>query len=550
MKNKQLKTWFYDIGALCVLIGLFFVFYLGTRALSVPDEARYGEIPREMLALHDFITPHLNGIKYFEKPTWVYWVGALSIKCFGLNAWALRLPTMLMGLLAAIALYAAGRQLFDRRSGFLAALMLATSFLYFAMAHSLTLDMTLSSWLTISLLSFIVAVDLPVGSSARRNLCWLMFATAALALMTKGLIGIVFPGAIVFLWLLCTHRWRELTALHWLTGLVLFLIIAAPWHVLVQQQNPEFFHFYFIEQHFTRYFTKAMHRYQPWWWFFPVLIGGLLPWTFFLPSALKMSFTKVPKALRDKNYFLILWAVFIFTFFSLSDSKLIPYLIPVLPPLVLLIARYFSVMWLERNRALQTSACATGLLLALMTLALMLAPRLDKHLSPLAIDALKMLAWLTGLWSLALLAWCFKGKTARSLLVVLGVGSGIFCWGLVLAVPALDTRPIKHLALDVNALAKPNDWIVSYGTYYQDLPFYTQRHVIIVNWRNELSFGLAHQPEARGWLMDADVFWSKVTTSPETIYMIVDARLYQQLALTHPMTLLDQSNSDVLVKIH
>ena len=202
MKKTQAPFWWRDLVLLTVIIGLFFAFYLGTRALSVPDEARYSEIPREMLALHDFITPHLNGVKYFEKPVWMYWVGAASIKAFGLNAWALRAPTMLMSLMGCLALYAAGRQLFDRRTGLLGAGILATSVLYFAMAHSLTLDMTLSVWLTFSLLSFICAVDLKVGSRLRRFLCLCLFATAALAVLTKGLIGMVFPGGIVFFWLL------------------------------------------------------------------------------------------------------------------------------------------------------------------------------------------------------------------------------------------------------------------------------------------------------------------------------------------------------------
>lgn len=551
MKKTQVPSWWRDLFWLTAIIGVFFAFYLGSRALSVPDEARYSEIPREMLALHDFITPHLDGVKYFEKPVWMYWVGAAAIKAFGLNAWALRLPTMLMSLFGCLALYLAGRQLFDRRTGLLAAGILATSMLYFAMAHSLTLDMTLSVWLTFSLLSFICAVDLPVGSPLRRVLCLSLFACAAFAVLTKGLIGMVFPGGIIFFWLLLTHRWRELKQLHWFSGIAVFLLIAAPWHVLVQMQNPEFFHFYFVEQHFTRYFTKAMNRYQPWWWFCPILIAGLLPWTFFLPEAIAQVWRKSDKNTRQKGIFLIIWAAFIFIFFSLSDSKLIPYLIPVLPPLALLIAHAFMRNEAQVSRSQRISALVTSIFLLLITIAFFVAPLVDKHLSLQAHTNLRALGCVSGLWCLILASWCQLGKTRRQLLKILLFGSAIFCWSLVLAVPALDTRPIKELALNLKALAGPNDWIVSYGTYYQDLPFYMQRRVIIVDWQNELTFGLEHQPEARQWLLRAKDFWQQANHTQTPIFMVMDHKLYQALRHDHPkLQLINSQGSDVLVRLH
>ena len=550
MKKTAINAWWSDLLALTVLIGLFFLFYLGSRALSVPDEARYSEIPREMLALHDFITPHLDGVKYFEKPVWMYWVGAAAIKLGGLNAWALRLPTMLMSLIGCLALYAGGRQLFDRRTGLLGALVLATSLLFFAMSHSLTLDMTLSIWLSLSLLSFICAVDLPVGSAARRWLCWAIFATAALAVLTKGLIGMVFPGGIVFFWLLLTNRWRELKNLHLMSGTIIFLLIAAPWHILVQQQNPEFFHFYFVEQHFTRYFTKAMNRYQPWWWFCPILVGGLLPWTFFLPQAIRQIWQKSDRPTRQKSIFLLLWATFIFVFFSLSDSKLIPYLIPVLPPLALLIGHYFSKHWELLPPSARISAYVTLGFLCLISVGLWVAPHFDKHLSAQAVHNLHALAWVSGLWSLAFAWTCIRAKKSSSFFAVLVLGSAVFCWGLVLAVPALDTRPIKSLALTLKSLAGPNDWIVSYGTYYQDLPFYVERQVIIVDWHNELSFGLAHQPEAKQWLLDTATFWQKVKKTHQPIYMVLDQKVYLSLMHEHTLHVIDTRGSDVLVRIH
>lgn len=549
MPTTQANTWWRDFLWLAIVLTVFFSFALGTRALSVPDEGRYAEIPREMLQLHDFITPHLDGVKYFEKPVWMYWVGAAAQWAFGASEWAVRLPTMLMALLGCLITYGYGRWLFNRGTGLLASGILATSLLYFAMAHSLTLDMTLSVWLGLSFLSFITAVDLPRGSTARTLIFLIMFASAGLAVLTKGLVGMVFPAAIAFLWCLVTQRWRELRYLPWVSGVGLFLLITVPWHYLVQQQNPEFFHFYVIEQHFTRYFTKAMNRYQPWWWFFPILIGGFIPWTFFLPQA----FSQVRRAAapyRQRLMFLMIWASFIFVFFSLSDSKLIPYLVPIFPALALLVAYYFQQHEPKSSKSLWYSAMATAGFLLLITLALLIAPHWDKKLSHEACINLRALAILSGLWAVALGWWCLKAKRRQSLSVVLLLGGAIFAWGLLGAAASVDTRPIKDLALTVKALAGPQDWVVSYNTYYQDLPFYSQRLVTIVDWRNELSFGLAHQPEAQQWLMDSQTFWQKANHTQQTIFLVMDADVYQRLANKNQLQVLAQSGSNVLLRMH
>lgn len=554
MNNNQTQGWWRDIFWLSIMIGLFFVVCLGSRALSVPDEGRYAEISREMLASHHFVTPHLDGVKYFEKPVWVYWVGAASLKFFGNNAWAARLPNMLMALLGSLACYAAGRQLFNRQTGLIAAVVLATSALYFAMAHSLTLDMTLSVWLTISLLCFITAIDLPHRSKARFVLCLGLYIAAALAVLTKGLIGLVFPGVIIFLWFVITQRWRELLHLHLISGIVVFLAVAAPWHILVQQQNPEFFHFYFVEQHFTRYLTKAMNRYQPWWWFLPILIGGFLPWVFFLPQALKQAWprTRSEARAKHKEIFLSIWAIFIFVFFSLSDSKLIPYILPIFPAMALLVARFLSQSYLKRSTSHGISMIATGLLVALLAVGMLLAPMFYHALAPSAVMPVRELGCVLIVWLIGIVWWLYKGKSCQSMIRVLAIGSALLCWGLVFTVPALDSKPIKYLALRINTLtaAEPQAIVVSYGTYHQDLPFYVQKTVWIVNWRNELSFGLDHQPAASQWVMDQDAFWQKANTMTTPMYLIMDVGVYQHVPNKDKLHYIDRQGSDVLLRLH
>src|ERR1700722_8720972 len=153
------RFWWRDILLLSVILSIFFGVLNGIRPLSVPDEARYSEIPREMVVTGDYVTPRLNTIKYFEKPVLFYWIQASAIHIFGLSEWAVRLPTLLLGIVGCLVTYATTRMLFDRRSGLLASLVLSTSILYFAMAHTITLDMTISVFITLCLSAFIVAVE-------------------------------------------------------------------------------------------------------------------------------------------------------------------------------------------------------------------------------------------------------------------------------------------------------------------------------------------------------------------------------------------------------
>ena len=245
-----------DALLLAVLLAVFFGFELGGRALWHPDEGRYSEIPRAMVASGDYVTPRLNGVKYFEKPALFYWMQAGSIKLFGVNEWALRLWPALLALAGCLAVYGAGRKLFGRRAGLIAAIVLATSPLYYLLARIITLDMAVSVLLTGALLSFLLGVREPPGRT-RSLYLYAFYALCAAATLTKGLIGIVIPAMVIGAWIVLLWDWRLLRAIHLPTGLLLFFVLAAPWHVLAARANPEFAQFYFIHEHFQRYLTTG-----------------------------------------------------------------------------------------------------------------------------------------------------------------------------------------------------------------------------------------------------------------------------------------------------
>jgi 4-amino-4-deoxy-L-arabinose transferase-like glycosyltransferase len=521
------NTWLFDYFWLTLALLIFFGIFLGSRVLSVPDEGRYSEIPREMLLFHDFITPHLDGIKYFEKPPLLYWIQTAAISLFGINEWGLRLPTALFAVLGSLSVYTAGRFLLGRVAAILATLVLATSPLYFAMAHSITLDMAVSVFITITLLSFITAIHLPELSRARRNVCWLMFIAAALALLTKGLIGIALPGLVIITWLLIFNRWRELTKIHFVSGLIIFLLISLPWHILVQIKNPEFFYFYFIKQHVLRYLTKAMDRYQPVWWFIPILVIGLFPWIIFLYQALRdaIKISWADRWQKSIEIFLFIWAVEIFLFFSFSDSKLIPYILPVFPPVALLIGNYFYYLISRQNKK------AAFMPLVWLSLALSFALFFARFL-PLPLNAAQLLSLKYMAIPLILMAigvYLLKGNELKISWVILT--QVIFLGCFLFSVPNFDLRSVKPLALMIKQLAKPGDVVVNYGEYHQDLPVYSQHLVLIVNWINELEFGAQHQLSAKERLINPEQFWL-LWQKPHRVFAIMDVNDYQA-ALHH-----------------
>ncbi|TAK75988.1 MAG: phospholipid carrier-dependent glycosyltransferase, partial [Gammaproteobacteria bacterium] len=198
-KQNPSSWWVDSLFLLFILGGLFFIL-LGVRPLFVPDEGRYAEIAREMTVTHDYVTPYLNGIKYFEKPALFYWLGAAAIKLGGLQLWSIRSVNAFISLLGCLLTYVTARKLYGRLTGLLAALILGTSTLYFVMTHMVSLDLPVTVFFTASLYAFLLAYPQPMGIK-RRAYFWGAAAAAALAVLTKGLIGIVFPAMIIGAWL-------------------------------------------------------------------------------------------------------------------------------------------------------------------------------------------------------------------------------------------------------------------------------------------------------------------------------------------------------------
>ena len=524
-----------DLIILTVLICLLFTFMLGNRPLSVPDEGRYVEIPREMVASGNYLTPRLNYVKYFEKPVLFYWLEAFSIKLFGLNEFTLRLWPALFALFGCLALAVAGARLFGRMTGLLSAAVLATSLLYYGLGRAIILDMPVSILLTLALLSFLVGSHEAPGLK-RRLYLWGFYAFAALAVLTKGLIGILIPAMVIGAWILLLGEWRMLKTLYIPSGLALFLLIASPWHIMVDMANPEFFQFYFIHEHFQRFLTKVHGRYKPFWYFIPIVLLGLFPWSAFLLQAIKHS---VPSTWRERHehrdaLFFLLWAGLVFLFFSASSSKLAPYILPVFPPLALLIGRYLAAAWDSRDfpglLAGYSVFLVASLLLAAAFLALPYFWPISAGSQPLGIYRYTI-AFTLAIGGAA--AWgLMRSRNLRRAFIAVAVTSALFLTQVNAAAPRVDTKSVKQLAIELKARLRPGDEVASYQEYYQDLPVYLERRITVVDWGGELNFGNSVE-DTKAWMIDSATFWKR-WQGPTTMYMLTPIENYETLKRSEP----------------
>lgn len=549
------RSWLEPLLLACVL-AVWFGYDLGSRALWSPDEGRYAEIPREMVASGDYLTPRLNGVKYFEKPPLVYWLTAGSIKLFGVNEWAVRLWPALFAVFGCMTVYFLGRRLYSARAGLFAALVLALCPLYDLMGGALTLDMPLAAWVTAAMTAFLLGVREPPG--ARRRL-WLygFYAAVALAVLTKGLVALVIPALVFGAWIAIIGEWRLLREIHLPSGLLILFGIAVPWHILVSQANPEFAWFYFIHEHAERYLTTVHQRYQPAWFFVPVLLAGLYPWSALLPQALHEVLPRLWRERRQRRdtWFLLLWAGLPFAFFSLSSSKLVPYVLPVLPPLALLLGRFLAHAW-ERSvppaRAVLWLLLAFGAVFAAAWVALPWLLPDSAGVTSVSAQLGGMFYALAGMWLLAGAApfVATRWGNGRATLVVLCASAALLLLTFDLTLSRLDVGlSVKTLAVALKRELKPGDDVMTYREYYQDLPVYLERRITIVDWTGELEFGTTVE-DTRAWLVDTAAFrrrWGE----PRTVYLLIKRANYETLRAAPPGAMcLVNSTSRVVVVVN
>ena len=515
---------------LLLLAAFILVLEPGRVPLFEPDEGRYAEIPREMLASGDYLTPRLNGVLYFEKPPLYYWSVAASMALLGESELAVRLP----GKLAAVGmvLLAAGfaRRRWGARAGLLSGLVLASSLLVVALARIAIIDAMVSFALSAAAFAFAAFAEADAAGESRRSRRALygFHVACAAAVLLKGLIGVVLPGGAIVVFTLVTGRWRTLLRVFSPGPVLVFLALAVPWHVAMARRHPDFLQFYFVHEHFQRFATAEHRRPGPGYYFVGVLLVGFLPWTGFLPR-LKETFPARRAAFRDHatESFLWVWAVLTLLFFSASRSKLVPYIEPIWPALGVLLA-----IGLERARQRGARFGVERVVTAIFLGALLVAA------AAWGWGAGFLARFGSGAWGLVAFAGLAAGffvslapggmlggasprGRPRDIVPALAGAWLMFLAGLAILLPGA-ARWVTPWPL-VSAILRemrPGDLLVQRGHYVQAVPFYARRltPVSALGW-HELDFGKTR--DGSEGLFPSDAEFTATWNGPRRVLAVV-----------------------------
>ncbi len=527
-------------GAIALLLAFVLIWFMNIefRSLVHPDEGRYAEIAREMAATGDWVTPRLNGIKYFEKPALQYWITAAAYDVFGVRHWTARAWPALAGCLGVLFIGYVGFRIGGPTLGVYSAAALGGCVWWILNAHVLTLDTGLSFWMSVGMGSLLIAQRADATVREQRN--WMLAAWAALALavLSKGLIGIVLPGAVVVLYSLLTHDWNLWRRLYLGKGALLFLAIAVPWFVVVSIRNAEFFDFFFIHEHFTRFLTNEAKRTAPWWYFVPILAVGILPWLTLFAWTAKRSWTDAP---ADRNgfcwqRFVLVWAAFIFVFFSLSGSKLSSYILPIFPALALVIARQLVTIddTLFRRLSIPLIALTGFAWLAAVLGYDTLAARIASDAQPVKplLAYGPWIKWALGVGFAGGVAGMWSLSRGRRVVAVMTIAfSTLVASQLVLGGhdTLAESRSSAPLVAKIVAKEGPFRADVPFYTvnmYDQTLPYYLGRTVIQVEHPDELAMGIASEP---GKAIDTIAHWRPIWDAVQDAYAIMQPDEYDNL---------------------
>ena len=406
------------------VIALFLILYilpLGVRPISIPDESRYAEIPREMIASGDWVVPHLNGLRYFEKPVLGYWLNALSITLFGENAFAIRLTSALSAGISALMVFFLIRRFGGgSRAGILGASAYLTSLLVLALGVLSILDSMLSMFLTGAMVSFFFAHRETIPSKRVAFLA-LFGLSCGLAFLIKGFLAFAVPFITILPFMFWEGRVKKLIKIAWVPMLAL-LLVTLPWCIMIHLRESDFWNYFFWTEHIKRFISPIAGQHpKPFWYFIPVLAAGSIPWLFLFPAI----FSEIKTAVRRKDplvRFAICWLLFPFLFFSACGGKLVPYILPCFPPLVVILTIGLT-DYFEQGKKKAFTICTLSLAGLMGAIAVVL-----------------MIDQTTNIFGI-------KGYDGSETWKWVAAAAGFIIWGMVAFFSTKESEPGKKLAL-------------------------------------------------------------------------------------------------------
>ncbi len=540
-------------GKILLLLMIYSLIWFGTlnyRHLIPSDEGRYAEMAREMLVTGDWVTPRYNGYKYFEKPPLQVWATAAIFQVFGIGDWQARLWTALTGFLTILAIGFTGTRIYNARAGWLAAVVLASSPMWVISGHFNSLDMGLSAFLVAALCSLLLA-QTSHNKSSCRNWMWACWVFMALATLSKGVIGAAIPAMVFVAYSISTWDWKIWTRLRLFSGTIVFLLITAPWFILVAQRNPEFLEFFFIHEHLQRFTQDAHSRTGPIYYFVPLLLIGIIPWVLQIPGALVQAWQERRREFSS-GWLLVCWFVVIFAFFSMSRSKLPGYIIPIFPALALLIGhRLDRLLGYSNSLGMPWKLQTLGFTL-LGCIGFFFLTEIGKQARPDEIEAYAqytywVIAALIALIGFSLFA--IVQSKRNGLQSIVSFACGFFLCAMI-AGTGHETlgRAVSGIDLVSRVKASIPEKVNFYSVRLLDhtVPFYLGRTMIMVESPDELEFGVNQEPNL--WLPTLDAFISR-WKEDQTAYAIMVPEQYVALqTLNLPMQEVDRDSRRVIVK--
>jgi 4-amino-4-deoxy-L-arabinose transferase len=495
--------------AIVALFLLIYILPLGVRPMVIPDETRYAEVPREMLASGDWVVPRLDGIRFFHKPPLGYWLNAAAMTLFGENAFAVRLPSAMSVGISALFVFLLVRKFTGRHlPAILAAVILITSAEVLAVGVFNVLDSLLSMFLTAGMVSFFFA-HTEVTPWKRLGFLALFGLSCGLAFLTKGFLAFAVPVVAIVPFLIWEHRWKDLFRVAWLP-IVVAVLVALPWTVMIHFRGNDFWNYFFWTEHIRRFMSDSPQHPRPFWFFIPVIAGYGLPWTVFLPAA-----TAGVRRLGLRHplvRFAVCWFLFPFLIFSTSSGKLPTYILPCFPPLAILISmgllKYFEA---GKTRAFTAGTAFLAGIMGLVGILLLFS-----HF--ISFPGLKVYGqgehwkWAMGsigllLWSLLLVAAARSADTRRKLVIFAGAPV-LFMFIAQFIMPNLSKgikAPGEFLMGHLDRVP-PNTVLVSDGKLAPAVCwFYKRQDVYLLTNNHELSYGIGY-PDSKHRLLSVSRF--------------------------------------------